>query len=63
MKQRRAFDRSEFIGFRCPREYKARLAELARKRVRDLSSLVLEFVAQGVERMEQEERRRQSQPH
>jgi predicted DNA-binding protein len=55
MTQRKIFDRDEQIGFRCPRDMKARLAELARKRTRDMSSLALEFVKEGIERVEREQ--------
>ncbi len=49
---RRTFDRSEYIGARCPRDLKGKLESLARRSFRDSSSLLLEFVAAGIAREE-----------
>lgn len=57
VQRRRVFRRDSYIGFRCPTEYKLRLEELARKRVRDLSSLALEFIGSGLAKAEQEQQK------
>lgn len=58
---RRTFDRSEYIGLRCPRDFKDRMDELSRKRFRDLSSIALEWLAERLEREEQQEHSKRQQ--
>ena len=54
--RRRRVTRDDFIGFRCPRELKSKLENLSERRTRDLSSWAIEFLQQGLDRVEQEER-------
>lgn len=54
MKKPRAFRRDAYLGIRLPDDDKRRLTEAARKKRRDTSSLALEFIVDGVKRMEAE---------
>jgi hypothetical protein len=56
MKKPRAFKRDAYLGIRMPDEDKRRLAEGARKKRRDVSNLALEFIVDGLNRMENETR-------
>jgi hypothetical protein len=53
-KRKRAFARDGFIGFRVPEEDKQRLFEVGRKKRRDPSSLLLEWMTENVARAERE---------
>lgn len=50
----RAFARDASIGFRLPGDDRARLWELARKKVRDPSCLIREWVREGLKKAERE---------
>jgi hypothetical protein len=52
IRRRRAFDRSAFIGFRCPDEDRRRVDMLASRARRDVSSLMIEWMADGATRLE-----------
>ena len=46
--------RDEQLGFRVPRDVKARIEELSRKTVRDMSDWAMEWVIAGLARAEQD---------
>lgn len=50
----RAFSRAAYVGFRLPEDDKKRLWEVARKKVRDPSSFLVEWTREGIARLEQE---------
>jgi predicted transcriptional regulator len=54
MKKIRAFKRDAYIGIRLPDDDKRRLTEAARKKRRDTSNLALEFIVEGVRKVEAE---------
>jgi predicted transcriptional regulator len=54
MRKPRAFKRDAYLGIRMPDEDKRRLVELARKKRRDASNLALEFIGDGLVRLERE---------
>lgn len=54
MKKPRAFKRDAYLGIRLPDDDKRRLTEGARKKRRDVSNLALEFIVDGINRLERE---------
>ena len=60
-KKRKAVIRDEQIGFRVPRDVKARVEELSRRTVRDMSDWAVEWVLAGLQKAEQDTTRFQHQ--
>lgn len=54
MKRPRAFKRDAYIGIRLPDDDKQRLKEISRKKRRDASSFALEFIVEGIRKIETE---------
>lgn len=54
-----SFRRDGFIGFRCPVDFEEKLKTLAQRKLRDASSLAIEFMAEGMERMERDLQQKQ----
>lgn len=54
MKKPRAFKRDAHLGIRMPDEDKRRLLEICRKKRRDASSFALEFIVEGIRKVEGE---------
>jgi hypothetical protein len=53
-KRQRAFARDAYFGFRLPSDDKSRIFELGRRKRRDPSSLVIEWVTDGMRKAERE---------
>lgn len=56
---KRSFDRSEYVGFRCPGDVKAHVKRLSSLARRDISSLMIEWASDGAQRLEADLRRKQ----